>query len=98
MNGQFEKDPQRDSKARKTRAESTEPVPVPAEEHTMLLQASNDNQLGFQKSPLKNKSKGDGPIAGTRGLKLRVLQALVRKTAISKPAYDEMPKSLVTLL
>ena len=64
----------------------------------MLLQASNDNQLSFQKSPSRNQSKGDRPIAGTRGLKLRILRALVRKAAIPETAYDETPKSLVTLL
>ena len=64
----------------------------------MLFQASNDNQLGFQKSPSKNQSKWDRPIAGTGGLELCVSQAFVRKAAILKMAYDEMPKSLVTLL
>ena len=37
LNGQPEENSQRDSKARKTRAEPLEPVPVPVEEHTMLL-------------------------------------------------------------
>ena len=37
MNEQSEEDPQRDPKARKTRAKPPEPVPVPVEEHTMLL-------------------------------------------------------------
>ena len=64
----------------------------------MLLQTSNDDRLGFQESPSRNQSKEDGPIAGTESLELRIPQALMRKAAISKTAYDEMPKSLVTLL
>ena len=54
LNRQSEKDPQRDPKARNTRAKPFESVPVPVEKHTMLLQASNDNQLGFQKRPSRN--------------------------------------------
>ena len=98
LNGQSEEDPQKDPKAHKTRAEPPELVPVPVKKHTMLFQASNNDQLGFQKSPWKNQSEEDGPIAGTGGLKLCVLIALVRKAAIPKTAYDETPKSLVTLL
>ena len=64
----------------------------------MLLQASNDNQLDLQKSLSRNQSKEDELIAGIRGLKLCVPQALVRKAAIPKTAYDETPKLLVTLL
>ena len=79
-------------------AKPLEPVPVPVEKHTMLLQALNNDQLGFQESPLRNQSKENRPIAGTRGLKLCVLRALVRKAAIPKMAYDETLKSLVTLL
>ena len=63
----------------------------------MLFQASNDDQLGFQESFSKNQSKGDRPIASTRGLKLRIPQALVLKAGIPKTAYDKMSKSLVTL-
>ena len=92
LNRQFEKDPQRDPKAHNTRAKPPEPVPVPVEKHIMLFQASNDNQLGFQKSSSRNQSKGDRPIAGTGGPKLRVPRALVHKAAIPKTAYDETPK------
>ena len=63
----------------------------------MLLQASNDNQLGFQERLLRNQSKGDGAIASTKGLKHCIPRALVRKAAIPKTAYDETLKSLVIL-
>ena len=36
------------------------PVPAPVEEHMMLLQASNDNQLDFQKALQRTKAKGMG--------------------------------------
>ena len=80
------------------RAEPLEPVPVPIKEHTMLFQALNDNQLGFQDSPSRNQSKKNGPIAGTGGFKICIPWALVRKAVIPKTAYDETLKSLVTLL
>ena len=96
--GQPKKDPQRATEALNTRVKPFEPVPLPVKEHTMLLQASNDDQLGFQENLSRNQSKGNRPIAGTRGLKLCVLQAVVRKAAIPKVAYDETPKLLVTLL
>ena len=86
LNRQFEEDPQRDSKTRNTRAEPSKPFSVPVKEHTMLLQALNDNQLGFQESLSRNQSEKAGLIAGTRGLELCVLRALVRKTAIPKIA------------
>ena len=88
LNGQSGEDPQRNLKACKTRAKPLESVLVLVEEQTMLLQASNDNQPGFQESSLRNQSKRNGPIAGTRGLELRILQALVRKAAIPITAYD----------
>ena len=46
-NGQPEEDPQKATEARNTKAEPSEPVPVLVKEHALLLQASNDNQLGF---------------------------------------------------
>ena len=98
LNGQSDDDPQRVARACKTRAKPLEPVSVPVEKHTTLFQVSNDDQLDFQENPLGNQSKGDGPIAGTGGLELCILWALVRKAAIPKMAYDEMSKSLVTLL
>ena len=78
-NGQSEEDPQQVARAHKTKVEPLEPVSVLVEEHTILLQASNNDQLGFQESPSRNRSQGDGPIAGTRSLNIHVLQALVRK-------------------
>ena len=60
LNRQSEKNPQRDPKARNTRAKPPEPVPVPVKEHTMLLQVSNDNQLGFQKAPRETSAKRTG--------------------------------------
>ena len=98
LNRQSEEDPQRDPKARKIGAKPPEPVPVLVEEHKMLLQASNGDQLGFQGSPSRNQSKRNRLIAGTGGLELRVPRSLVHKAVIPTTAYDETPKSLVILL
>ena len=51
---QLEKDSQKAAKACNTRAKLLEPVPVPVEKHAVLLQASDDNQLGFQESFPRN--------------------------------------------